>query len=102
MTRDQHIAPKILAVVLLVATIAEFGNRGLLLGFDFFTNPSRFWECLPIGAGIVTVLATHELGHRLLARRYQVRLSPPFFSHLQIGAGAVYRFVSGAEPQSAV
>jgi len=68
----------------------EFGNWGLLLGFDFFTNPSRFWECLPIGAGIVTVLATHELGHRLLARRYQVRLSPPFLPTLQIGAFGGY------------
>jgi len=68
---------------------------GTTAGFDFFTNPSRFWECLPIGAGIVTVLATHELGHRLLARRYQVRLSPPFSPTLQIGAfGAVTRFES--------
>jgi len=38
-------------------------------------------------------LATHELGHRLLARRYQVRLSPPFLP-LQIGAFAVTRFES--------
>jgi len=37
MTRDQPLPQKILAVVLLVATIAEFGNWGLLLGFDFFT-----------------------------------------------------------------
>lgn len=79
--RATTLPQKILAVVLLVATIAtSLETGGLLLGFDFFTNPPRFWECLPIGAGIVTVLATHELGHRLLARRYQVRLSPPFFS----------------------
>ena len=88
---------KILAVVLLVATIAtSLETAGLLLGFDFFTNSARFREVLPIGAGILAVLAAHEIGHRLLARRHQVRLSPPFFlPTLQIGAfGAVTRFES--------
>ena len=88
---------KILAVVLLVATIAtSLETAGLLLGFDFFTNSARFPEVLPIGAGIIAVLAAHEIGHRLLARRYQVRLSPPFFlPTLQIGAfGAITRFES--------
>lgn len=88
---------KILAVLLLVATIAtSLETGGLLLGFDFFASPTRFWEPLPIAAGIIAVLTAHEIGHRLLARRYQVRLSPPFFlPTLQIGAfGAVTRFES--------
>ena len=88
---------KILAVLLLLATIAtSLETGGLLLGFDFFTAPARFQEPLPIAAGILAVLAVHEIGHRLLARRYQVRLSPPFFlPTLQIGAfGAITRFES--------
>ncbi|PPS41165.1 site-2 protease family protein [Chroococcidiopsis sp. TS-821] len=87
----------ILAIVLLVATIATcLEAGGILLGFDFFTNWQRFSEPLPIAAGILAILLTHELGHRLLARRYQVRLSPPFFlPTLQIGAfGAITRFQS--------
>lgn len=91
------LAQSILAVVLLIATIATcLEAGGILLGFDFFTNLERFQEPLPIAAGILTVLLTHELGHRLLARRYQVRLSPPFFlPTLQIGAfGAITRFES--------
>jgi len=40
-------------------------------------------------------LAAHELGHRLLARRHQVRLSPLFSPLLQVGAfGAITRFES--------
>lgn len=88
---------KILAVLLLLATIAtSLETGGLLLGFDFFANPTRFWEPLPIAAGIMAVLTAHEIGHRVLARRHQVRLSPPFFlPTLQIGAfGAVTRFES--------
>lgn len=88
---------KILAVLLLIVTIAtSLETGGLLLGFDFFTNPARFWEAVPISAGILAVLAAHEIAHRLLARRHKVRLSPPFFlPTLQIGAfGAITRFES--------
>lgn len=88
---------KILAVLLLVATIAtSLETGGLLLGFDFFANPARFGEPLPIAAGILAVLTVHEIGHRLLARRHQVRLSLPFFlPTVQIGAfGAITRFES--------
>ena len=82
---------------MLVATIAtSLETGGLLLGFDFFTQTERFREPLPIAAGILAVLAAHEIGHRLLARRHQVRLSPPFFlPTLQIGSfGAITRFES--------
>jgi len=95
--RSTTLYQKILAVVLLVATIAtSLETGGLLLGFDFFTSPARFLEPLPIATGILVVLAAHEIGHRLLARRHQVALSPPFFlPTLQIGAfGAITRFES--------
>lgn len=90
-------AQKIFAVILLLATIAtSFETGGLLQNFDFFTAPNRYLEALPIAAGILAVLASHEIGHRLLAQRHQVRLSPPFFlPTLQIGAfGAITRFES--------
>lgn len=95
--RTTTLPQKILAVVLLIATVAtSLEAGGILLGFDFFTSPTRFLEVLPIGAGILAVLAAHEIAHRLLARRYQIRLSPPFFlPTLQIGAfGAITRFES--------
>jgi membrane-associated protease RseP (regulator of RpoE activity) len=46
--------------------------------------------------GIFTVLVVHELGHHILARRHQVKLSWPFcFPALQIGSfGAFNRFES--------
>lgn len=86
-----------LAVVLAIATIAtSLEASGLLLGFDFFNNINRFQEALPFALGIVTVLAIHELGHWVTARRYGMRLSPPFFIPTwQIGAfGALTRFAS--------
>jgi membrane-associated protease RseP (regulator of RpoE activity) len=90
-------AQKILALILALATVAtslEVG--GLMQGFDFFSEPNRLAEVWPIAAGILTVLIAHEIGHRVLARRYGVQLSPPFFIPTwQIGSfGGLMRFES--------
>ncbi|MBW4693399.1 MAG: site-2 protease family protein [Lyngbya sp. HA4199-MV5] len=85
------------AVLLFLATIAaSLESGGLMLGFDFFTSPSRFAEVLPLATGILSVLIVHELGHWVLARRYNIRLSLPFLIPTwQIGSfGAITRFES--------
>ncbi|BAY48220.1 hypothetical protein SAMD00079811_58410 [Scytonema sp. HK-05] len=95
--RPMTLPQKIFAVILLVGTIAtSLETGGLLLNFDFFSNPERFREALPIGVGILVVLAAHEIGHWLLARRHQIRLSLPYFlPAVQIGSfGAITRFES--------
>ncbi|MBP5976387.1 site-2 protease family protein [Brasilonema sp. CT11] len=95
--RPMTLPQKVFAVVLLVGTIAtSLETAGLLLNFDFFSNPERFREVIPIGAGILTVLIAHEIGHWLLARRHQIRLSWPYFlPAIQIGSfGAITRFES--------
>ncbi|EGK90487.1 site-2 protease family protein [Microcoleus vaginatus PCC 9802] len=91
------VSQKILAVVLLLATIAtSLETGGLLLSFDFFNSPARYVEVLPIAAGIWAVLGSGEIARRVLANRYKVRLSWPFFiPTLQIGCfGAIDRFES--------
>lgn len=91
------LAQAILAIVLALATIATcLETAGLLLGFDFFNQLNRYAEVLPIAAGILATLAAHEIAHRVIARRYQIRLSPPFFIPTwQIGSfGALMRFES--------
>ncbi len=88
---------KILAVVLIIATIATtLEAAGLLLHFDFFNNLERFGEVLPLSAGIWAVFAAHEIGHWWQAQRHKVRLSLPFFiPSWQIGSfGAITRFES--------
>lgn len=91
------LAQKILAVILLLATIAtslEVG--GIIQGFDLFASWHRWLEALPIAIGIWSILIVHELGHWFLAQRYQVRLSWPFFLPTwQIGSfGTLTRFES--------
>lgn len=95
--RPSSLSQKIFAAVLFVATIAtSLETGGLLQSFDLFTAPARYQEVIPIALGILAVLVAHEIGHRVLAQRYQVRLSPPFFlPTLQIGAfGAITKIES--------
>ena len=91
------LAQKNLALVLFVATIATtLEASGLLLGFDLFGDLGRYREAIPISLGLWSVLAAHELGHRFIAQRRQVRLSFPYFiPSWQLGAfGAITRFES--------
>ncbi|MEO0408288.1 MAG: site-2 protease family protein [Cyanobacteria bacterium P01_A01_bin.135] len=85
------------SLLLLAATVAtSLEAGGILQGFDFFNSPERFSESWPIAFAILAVLLCHEAGHWVWARRYDVRLSPPFFIPAwQIGSfGALTRFES--------
>lgn len=91
------IAQWVLASVLAVVTLATcLESAGLLQNFDLFADLNRVSETLPLGLGIVLSLVAHDVGHRVLARRYAIRLSPPFFiPTLQIGSfGSIVRFES--------
>jgi len=104
-SRPITLSQKIFAALLFLATIATtLETAGLLLGFDFFTNSARLPEVLPISIGIIAVLVAHEIAHRVIARRYQVTLSPPFFlPTLQIGCfGAITRFLSSVPNRKAL
>lgn len=88
---------KILSIILLIITIATtFEAAGFLLGFDFFTEPNRYGEILPLAIGILAVLFSHELAHQIIANKHQVKFSWPFFiPTVQIGTfGAFNRFES--------
>lgn len=87
----------ILAIGLMVATIiSSLEAFSLLLGFDLFSNFERFREPLPLVVGLAITLGAHEIGHRVIAQRYGIRLSLPFFlPSLQIGSfGAFTRIES--------
>lgn len=91
------LAQKNLAIVLFLATIATtLEAAALLRGFDLFSELNRYREVIPLALGIWAVLIAHELGHRWLANKYEVRLSIPFFlPSWQIGSfGAITRFES--------
>jgi membrane-associated protease RseP (regulator of RpoE activity) len=91
------VVQKILAVVLFVVTIGTcLEAAGFLQGFDFYAEPQRYGEVVPVAASVMAGLVAHEVGHSVVAQRYNVKLSWPFFLPTwQIGAfGGLTRFES--------
>ncbi|WP_309740834.1 site-2 protease family protein [Chamaesiphon sp. OTE_20_metabat_361] len=91
------VGQQILAVVMLIATIAtSLEAMGVFLGFDFYEHTERIREVLPLALGVWTILIAHEMGHQVLAQRRHVKIGLPFFLPTgQIGAfGAITRFES--------
>ena len=91
------IAQQILALVLVLATgVTTLERGGLQYGFDLFEHPEQVQQVLPLSLGLGFILLAHELGHWLMARRYQIRLSWPFWIPAwQLGSfGAITRFES--------
>lgn len=94
----------ILAIGLIVATIiSSLEAFSLLLGFDLFTNFERFREPFPLVVGLAIILGAHEVGHRLIAQRYGIRLSLPFFlPSLQIGSFGAFTRIESLLPSRTV
>ena len=91
------LAQKNLALILLIGTIlTSLEASSLLQGFDLFNDFGRYAEAIPLALGLWAVLIAHEIGHWLVAKRNQIRLSIPFFLPTwQIGSfGAITRFES--------
>jgi len=79
------------------ATLAQKNlSLVLLVGFDLFSNWQRYREAIPLSLGLWSVLIAHEIGHLIIAKRHNVRLSLPYFLPTwQIGSfGAITRFES--------
>ncbi|MBE9113045.1 site-2 protease family protein [Nodosilinea sp. LEGE 07298] len=86
-----------LAGVLAIATLFTGLEAGAILqGFDLLQDFSRWRAALPFLVALLIILVAHEAGHWVAARRYNIRLSPPFLIPAwQIGAfGSLTRFES--------
>lgn len=95
--KPSTVPQKVLAVGLLLGTLVTCcATSGALLQFDLFEHFERFSETIPMGLGLFSVLVVHEIGHQVMARYHQVKLSWPFFlPALQLGSfGALNRFES--------
>jgi membrane-associated protease RseP (regulator of RpoE activity) len=91
------LAQKNIALVLLLATVAtSLEAIGILKGFDLSSNVARYGEVLPLSLGMWAILGIHEIAHRVTSRKYNVKLSIPFFlPNWQIASfGSITRFES--------
>lgn len=88
---------KLAAILLAVATLGTcLETSSILQGFSFINRPGLFQQSLPLALCLFLIAGARELGHWLMARRYQAKLSPPFFLPAwQLGTfGAITRIES--------
>lgn len=90
---------KLAAVFLAVATLGTcLETSAILQGFSLLGNPTTglFQRSLPFALGLFGIAAVREVGHWLMAKRYQARLGPPIFLPAwQLGTfGAMIRIES--------
>jgi len=73
------VGQKILVVILLLTNILTcMVLGGQIHNIDLSEHPESFIVALPFAAGMFLILAVRELALRLVAKRYEVRLSLPF------------------------
>jgi membrane-associated protease RseP (regulator of RpoE activity) len=95
--RQSSSRQKVLAVFLAIATgFTCLETGGILMGVDLATTPAQWSVAVPVAAGLIAILATHEAGHWIMARRLNIKISWPFFLPAwEIGSfGALIRFES--------
>src|SRR5512147_1180105 len=94
-------------VLLFLATVATT----LWMGFQFWTmfrplplpasGPSLgdvVSKGFPFAGSLVAILFTHEMGHYVLARRYGVRATLPYFIPVPFGAGTLGAIIRMRSP----
>ena len=69
----------IVPVILLVLTLLMMVFSGMLLWGQGAKPSVAVWKALPFIVAIFMITGAHALGHYLTARRYGVRVYPPYF-----------------------
>ena len=83
-----------LHIGLFVATVLTTVFAGALhRGVNLLNDPSQFALGLPYAAALLGILGVHEMGHFVVARRYGVEVTWPYFIPLPMGLGTLGAFI---------
>ncbi|MBY0507760.1 MAG: site-2 protease family protein [Bryobacteraceae bacterium] len=82
------------ALTMLTTTWAGAAHQGV----NLLQEPSRFTLGLPYSIGLMAILGIHELGHYFTARRYGIRVTPPYFIPVPFALGTFGAFIQMRSP----
>ncbi|MBI4779862.1 MAG: site-2 protease family protein [Oscillatoriophycideae cyanobacterium NC_groundwater_1537_Pr4_S-0.65um_50_18] len=81
-SKPEKISRPFVTAGLLLATLLTTMLAGAVIGKPINQIPQSFPELLtglPYALALMTILVTHEMGHYLMARRHQMRVTLPYF-----------------------
>ncbi|MBE7381424.1 MAG: site-2 protease family protein [Leptolyngbya sp. SIO1E4] len=61
-------------------------------------DPTLFFQGLPYGLALMVILGVHELGHYLMARRYRMKATLPYFLPIPFFIGTLGAFIQLRSP----
>lgn len=81
--------------LLLLATLCTTTWAGALhAGVNLLHHPEHFTVGLPYSLALLLILGSHELGHYLTARHYEIRVTPPYFIPVPFALGTFGAFIN--------
>jgi membrane-associated protease RseP (regulator of RpoE activity) len=86
-------------VLLFLATVITTIWAGALhQGVNLLLEPARFGVGVPYAAALLGILGVHEMGHFIVARRYRVDVTWPYFIPVPMGLGTLGAFIQIKSP----
>ncbi|MEO0458413.1 MAG: site-2 protease family protein [Cyanobacteria bacterium P01_A01_bin.114] len=92
------LAIALLGMTLLTTTLAGGVYVGELSVGELQAQPSLFLQGLAYGLSLMLILGVHELGHYLMARRYQIQATLPYFIPVPFFLGTFGAFIQLRSP----
>ncbi len=100
--RPEKLTRPALAIGLFVATLFTTTAVGTLItGItedSLQANPNLFLQGLPYALSLLAILGLHELGHYLMARRYDMKATLPYFIPIPFFLGTFGAFIQLRSP----
>ena len=93
-----------IAIALLITTLITTTLAGVFYVGGFSSSllrerPELFWQQgVAYGLALLIILGTHEMGHYLMARRYKIDATPPYFIPVPFFLGTFGAFIQLRAP----
>ncbi|MEM9903679.1 MAG: site-2 protease family protein [Cyanobacteria bacterium P01_D01_bin.44] len=93
-----RLAIALLVMTLLTTTLAGGVYVGELSMSDLQAQPALLTQGLTYGLSLMLILGVHEMGHYLMARRYQIQATLPYFIPVPFFLGTFGAFIQLRSP----
>ena len=92
------LAMGLLVTTLFTTTLAGVYNIKGIPEVDLQANPALLLKGLPYALALMVILGCHEMGHYLMARRYRIRATLPYFIPVPFFLGTFGAFIQLRSP----